>query len=597
MFPNKISLEDIQNAEVNYLKKLLLIEKQSINDLIKTPEYLLKVARFHTCTRACGPFKSLKKGERFYFDNRYWIASGFVFLCPKSGKVHLCGLDACIHAITSSTCSTITCTLTNLDLGVGETLARTRNDRDVFIAGNVLVSSYVLSNKTEGVTESQMTKRIGNTVDKIQEAFESNNHRILSSIMNDDPSSSSFDNEEDEPKKSSLTESSKFRINQRDNGTKKNDFSISMEEIAAKEYEFMQSMGDDTYCDTETVSMSSMTEDNEDIVPKRKRSQAKKTVQRTVPTASSQRFSITPISIFDTSSSVYQDLLTLANKREEDVLDITRRFPFLDISTIRTKIQRRVLLRNSATSVWDVYAVTQSHLDTVEAGVRKATIAWREFVMEYYKECELKEVLPDKLHIIKIYKLDVLSKYEGVFYGGNVAEINDKARPHIINYMIKMWERFEEIPSMIVSKIPFDMCCTALLHYMKTGWKVDVYLLRNDPKPKICGNMTISQQSKAVSKTIMFIEPHVNLILKDVDHVRRGMTADKKKKLGKVVRPIGGKPVYSSRQRASSGGKAKNFSQIIPSSKNLNTVLEIVIDSVSSVQELEKYSLSYILRN
>lgn len=590
-----MNFDDIQNAEARYLKKLLLIEKQrDLNDPINTEARLLQLARFHPCSGACAPFKSLKKGERFYLDSKNWYASGLVFICPKSGKIHLCGIEACVRAKTTSTCSSITCELTGLDLGVGETLARTRQDRDVFVAGNVIISSYVLSNKTEGVTESQMTRQISNTVDKIQEAFESNNHRVLSSIHQE--GSSSVENEEADGKKPLEIEDFRSRVN-RSESTKKNDFGISMEEIAAKDYEYLQSIGDDIQCQVESVPLSSLIDDPKDHVQKRKRSQAKKTVQKSIPTASSQRFNITPVSLFETSSSVYQELLTIANKREEDVSDITRRFPILDINAIKAKIQRRVFLRNSATSVWDVYAVTQSHLDAIEKNIRKATSIWRELMIEYYKECEDREVIPDKLHIIKIYRLDVLSKYEGVFYGGNVAEINDKARPFVINWMIKMWERFEEIPAMTALKISFESCCTALLHYIKTGWKVDVYLLKNDPKPKICGNMTIAQQSRAISKTIVFIDPHPNLILKDVDHVRRGMTADKKKKVGKVIRPIGGKPVYSNRQRAFAGGKTKNFSQIIPSSKDLNTVLEAVIEHASSIQELEKYSLSHILRS
>lgn len=591
-----MSFDDIQNAEASYLKKLLLIEKQrNLNDPINTEARLLQFARFHNCTSACRPFKSLRKGERFYFDNKNWYASGVVFLCPTSGKIHLCGIESCIHARPTPTCSSITCELTSFDLGVGETLARTRQDRDVFIAGSIVVSSYVISNKTEGVTESQMLKQIGNTVDKIQEAFETNNHRILSSIQQEG-SFSLLESEENDGKKPLEIEDFRSRVSRSDS-TKKNDFGLSMEEIAAKDYAYLQDINDDTYGEIDSVPLSSLLDDPKEQVQKRKRSQAKKTIQKAIPTAASQRFNITPVSLFETSSSVYQELLAVANKREEDVSDITRRFPLLDINTIKAKIQRRAFLRNSATSVWDVYAVTQSHLDAIEANVRKATSAWKELMIEYYKECEDREILPDKLHIIKIYKLDVLSKYEGVFYGGNVAEINDRARPFVINWMIKMWERFEEIPAMIALKISFEACCTALLHYIKTGWKVDVYLLKNDPKPKICGNMTIAQQSRAVSKTIMFIEPHPNLILKDVDHVRRGMTADKKKRVGKVVRPIGGKPVYSNRQRASAGGKTKNFSQIIPSSKDLNTVLEAVIEHVSSVQELEKYSLSYILQS
>lgn len=588
-----MSGDDLQNAEAGYLRRLLLIERQrqSTNNLIITEDRLLRAVRFHICSKACGPFKSLRTGERFLYQEKYWKASGYVFICPGSGKIHLCGINACTHAITSTTCSVIVCNLTGLDLGVGQTLARSRLDRDVFIIGNDIVTTYVFSKKSEGLSESQMNKRIANTVDQIQEAFEANNQKLLSSLASDN----GLNPFEEEEKSETIAEEPKFRNGRLDKVSKKDDFGISMEEIAAKESEFLQGIGD-PYIDNEAISLSSLIDDD-DKNPKRKRAQAKKTVEKTVPSSSSQRFSITPISLFETTSTVYQELLSIANGKEEDVVDITRRFPFLDVNVIKAKLSRRVFLRSSASSVWDVYATTQSHLEAVESRIRKLTTTWRIFLSEYYQECASKGELPNKLHIMNIYCLDVLPHYEGVFYGGDVPAINEKLRPYIVSCMVKLWEKFEEVPAVLSQQISFDTCCAALLNCMKTGLKIDVYLLGNNPKPMIWGNLTITQQNKAVSKTIVFIEPHEMLTLRDTDHVRRGFTADKKKNAGKAIRPIGGKPVYSNRQRASSGGKTKNFSQIIPSLKNLNAILDIVVGNASTIQELESYSLSSILRS
>jgi hypothetical protein len=85
--------------------------------------------------------------------------------------------------------------------------------------------------------------------------------------------------------------------------------------------------------------------------------------------------------------------------------------------------------------------------------------------------------------------------------------------------------------------------------------------------------------------------------LKETDHVRKDITEDKKRKAGKPSRPIGGKMVYASRQRVSSGGKTNNLSQLIPSMKNLYAILDIVVENAPTIQVLEGYCLTNIQNN
>jgi predicted RNA-binding Zn-ribbon protein involved in translation (DUF1610 family) len=584
---------ETQKAESGYLRKLLLIQR---TDLIKSEEKLAQVARFHTCHSSCAPFKNLKPQERFIYQNKTWSATGYVFVCPNYGKIHICGIDDCRYKQTAMNCSNIVCSLTGLDLGVGVTLARTRLDQDLYDVGGDLVSSYIWSRKTEGVTETQAIKKIENTVDQIQEAYESNAHKVLSHLN----SLESLPTVEEETLSSSKQDTNTGWRNEKkrpreepSSGAK----AISLAEMEEQEPDFLQGALTSEMNETDVSSFIPLSSSNSEEKIKRKRSQAKKTIDKTVPTAESQRFSLSPISLLETTSTLFQELLQASGGKESDVIDITTRFPFIDIEAVKKKLISRNNLRRSANLVWDVYAVTKSHLDLIETRVKKATAKWRKFVIDYYQKCGTKGELPDKIHIMNIFKLDVLVHYEGVYYGGDVPEINRKIRPYIIDSMVKLWEKFEETPGVLEKQIPFDACCAALLNSMNVGLKIEVYLLGNNPKPMIWGNMTIPQQRKAVAHTITFINPHPTLILKETDHVRKDIIEEKKKRVGKVSRPIGGKMVYASRQRASSGGKTNNLSQIIPSMKNLYAILDVVVENAQTIQALEKYCLSKLQNN
>jgi hypothetical protein len=590
------SKHEIQNAEAGYLRKMLVMEKQKktseSNDLINSEQRLIQVARFHTCNQSCGPFKSLKPSQKFMYQSKQWTATGFVFICPSYGKIHVCGIDDCLFSKTSMNCSNIVCSLTGMDLGVGITLARTRKDQDLYAVGNELVTSYVWSRKSEGVTESQGIKKIENTVDAIQEAYESNAHRFLSHLseldalhtLETDPSSLTQQVEEEDGK------NGKKRKTQESNPKASSTTHVSLAELEEQEPDFLQGVVPENDTTSYFVPEDECDEEKESKT-RRKRSQAKKTIDKTIPTASSQRFSLTPVSMLETTSTLYQELLQISGGRESDVLDITTRFPFSSMESIKQKLISRCNLRKSANIVWDVYVVTQAHLDIIEERVRKATKIWRKFVISYYQKCKEERRLPDKLHITNIYRLDVLVHYEGVFYGGDVPLINKSMRNYIIDSMVKLWEKFEEMPGVLTKQITFESCCAALLNSMRGGLKIEVYLLGNDPKPMIWGNLSIAQQRKAIARTITFIEPHPNLILKETDHVRKDIIEDKKKRAGNPTRPIGGKTIYASRQRGSSGGKTNNLSQIIPSLKNLYTVLDAVVGGAPTIQVLESYCL------
>lgn len=587
-----MSYEETQDAEAGYLRTLLLIERRTNdkNNLVITEDRLQQAGRYHVCSNYCGPFKSLNTKQNFIFREKKYKATGYVFMCPVSGRIHLCGLHKCLNPVTQTSCSTITCALTGLDLGVGITLARTRKDRDVFLVGNEVVTRYVLSKKNEGVTESQALKRLENTAEKIQESFDLNMQRLFNTVDNDEESSLFEDEEIDgfnteKRKKGSLQASSSSSSSSK----------TSYDDLDARESQIIQNIIDreDYTKDDDVVDPSNVYFFPENNTKKPPRS--RKTIQKPPTAPPGQFVTSNPISLYDTDSKTYQELIELANRREEDVIDITSRFPFLDVEVIKQKLIKRVSLRQTASNVWNVYAVTQNHLDEIEHRVKRKTSRWRKTIIEYYKECEFKGERPNKLHIMNLYCLDVLIHYEGVFYGGNVPEINDRLKFHVIFAMTKLWEKFEEIPAVISSGVTFDACCAALLNSIKTGLKVDVYLLPRDLKPKIWGNLTLIQQTKTVSKTITFIEPYNNLVLRDTDHVRRSFMNDKKRKTRIIKKPIGGKPVYSNRQRVSSGGKTKNFSQIIPSLKNLNIILDIIVENAPTIEALEKFSLASIL--
>lgn len=89
-------------------------------------------ADLHKCTPNC-IMQNLRPQQRFIFKQKEYMATGYVFICQRTTKLHMCSEVYCEYA---QLCREgLVCTLTGLFLAHEVSLARTRFDADVRMVG------------------------------------------------------------------------------------------------------------------------------------------------------------------------------------------------------------------------------------------------------------------------------------------------------------------------------------------------------------------------------------------------------------------------------------------------------------------------------
>ncbi len=108
----------------------LHLQRMTRNSLTDTSE--CTGVDLHECTMSCA-MNSLNPRQGFQYGGDTYMATGFVFVCRRTTKIHMCGVDHCTYAQLSQ--EGLVCTLTGLFLAQELSLARTRMDPDVRVAG------------------------------------------------------------------------------------------------------------------------------------------------------------------------------------------------------------------------------------------------------------------------------------------------------------------------------------------------------------------------------------------------------------------------------------------------------------------------------
>lgn len=492
-----------QTAEAKYLQQSLGTTKP-----LTAREEL--IARSEACTATCN-FVNLQQGQLFIYEGEKWRATGDIFVCKKTKKVHMCGLR-CTYIVIIPPSFNSTCSLTGNEIAQAMCLARNRSDRRVLEVGLDIICDYVPSRKEDGVTESQALKSAAELYDNLEGDFESNANRVLASTL----------------------------------GTLEYYHPPSASSTVSKKHGRYED-GDD---------------EKDDEAYKR-----------------------TP--------SDRSRLLHAAMNNDVLMLEMMRKYRTHNTDYIEEKIIERLELKRHASRIWEYRAMRNVHIRHMEINVKKATLEWLKCVDAYYKECIKSKQMIDKLHVLTMFTHFVWGEFEGMFYGMDIDALNQQSRTYYIDCLVKTWEKYQEAPIVAKGTIQFVMCATAILTAFHTGFFINVFFTAKDPKPKIWGNLTFSEQKHATSIKLAFIDPHPNLILTPFDVIKEMEESGPAQDIELVLPDADKKPVFSKMRGNSRKGPNKH-AQIVPNLKKFNNVVEDIVQHCPTIEVLREFCLSSI---
>lgn len=116
----------------------LYLQKMARNSLSDTSE--CTGVDLHECTMSCH-MNSLDPQQSFQYRGIIYLATGYVFVCRRTTKIHMCSADHCTYAQLSQ--EGLVCTLTGLFLAQEMSLARSRLDPDIRVVGKEIYNASV----------------------------------------------------------------------------------------------------------------------------------------------------------------------------------------------------------------------------------------------------------------------------------------------------------------------------------------------------------------------------------------------------------------------------------------------------------------------
>src|SRR3989338_167645 len=526
-------ISKVIEAEVAYLRNLVdndYRKKTGRNFAMDTET----MARNHACTSSCAySFKNLNPNDFFRHDRSTWRATGNVYVCSTSKRVHLCGLNCTLARIIGSA-SSLVCPLTCQEVARGECYARTRTDTHVFRIGTHTVSDYVPSKSSEGITEGKAMASLAQQAADLNDQFDGNAERIiLRQLLAEERARIYPDEDEDTRMKTleippALTTPSKHTP----------DPSSSLGSLGT-----FGSFG---------VEGGEGEEDTEGATP--------------------------DISI----------LLKAAQNNDVLMYDTVRKHPTLSTQALVDKIADRIECRSHAAKVWEQHAMNSLHVRHIQLALRRATAEWFKAITLYYKNCIAQGDAVDKLHVMRLFCVYVLPSCEGLYCNADVPELNSRSRTYYIDCLARLWEKYQEVPAVAASPYKFKVCATAMLATLHTGLCIDVFFKPGDAQPRIWGDLTITEQLAVRSVKVTLIDAHPNLILAPAEVLRdieNGVEGE-----DVVLEFPTGKKINIPKTR----GNNRRNCQSNTDRKPFNHVLEEIIRACPTIDALEAFKLSSI---
>ena len=504
-------------AEVAYLRNLVDSEykKKTGRNFAMDTETM---ARNHVCTPSCAYyFKNLSPNAFFRYNGNAWRATGDVYVCATSKRVHLCGLSCTMARIIGSA-SSLVCPLTCQEVARGECYARTRTDTHVFRIGVHTVSDYVPSKSAEGITEGKAMASLAQQAADLNDQFDGNAERIiLRQLLADERARVYPDEDED---------------------TRMKNLEIPAALSVPSKYPLVAEAGVGEEEQEEKADLSV--------------------------------------------------LLKVAGNNDVLMYDTVRKDPTLSTVALAERITDRLEYRNHAARVWEKQAMNTVHVRHLQLALRRATSEWFKAITLYYKNCIAQGDAVDKLYVMRLFCVYVLPSCEGLYVNADVPELNSKSRVYYIDCLVRLWEKYQEVPAVAASPYKFKACAPAMLTTLHTGLCIDVFFKPGDTQPYIWGDMTITEQLTARSVKITLIDAHPNLILAPAEVLRDIESGVDTEEI--VLEFPTGKKVNIPKTR----GNSRRNCQSSTDRKPFNSILEDIIRACPTIDALEAFKLSSI---
>lgn len=292
---------------------------------------------------------------------------------------------------------------------------------------------------------------------------------------------------------------------------------------------------------------------------------------------------------------VYEMLLKRANNNDVDVQRVRERFPRMTTAELCEQIDQRVARRHCAEAVWRVHAISTKYREIQHKKAEEDTAVWEKDSIEYINKCKSMGEPADLLHIMRLWLVYVRNSYRGVYVGGDIEETNRKNSVYYIECMLRLWEKYDNLPIIRDRRVTFSQCCTALLKSLQEGLTITVWFVGTDPKPRRSGSLTELERSRSSKTSIEMIRAHSDLKLVPREVIRAVNNKEKGASTGIKTgrcRFISGKLAFTNRQRADQTKKRQKdaYSHDIPPQKHLCNIMDEIVNQSKDIDELMSYA-------
>ncbi len=292
---------------------------------------------------------------------------------------------------------------------------------------------------------------------------------------------------------------------------------------------------------------------------------------------------------------VYETLLKRANNNDVDVRRVIERFPRMTTAELCEQIDQRVARRACAEAVWKVHAISAKYREIQHKKAEADTMVWMKDSKEYIDKCRSMGEEPDLLHIMRLWLIYVRNSYRGVYVGGDIEETNRKNSVYYIECMLRLWEKYDNLPIVRERRVTFSQCCTALLKSLQEGLTITVWFVGTDPKPRRSGSLTELARSRSTMTSVQMIRAHPDLKLVPREVIR--VVNNKEKSVSTAAKTgrcrfISGKLAFTNRQRTDQTKKRQKdaYSHDIPPQKHLCNIMDEIVNKSKDIDELMSYA-------
>jgi hypothetical protein len=156
--------------ESEFIKKLILHESNvplyvtdangySIDNFANLMEKYTIMGQMHTCNSSRCQYKNINKGTLFEYQSQIWKATGLVFVCYETLKVHVCGEEYCLNQMVMPCGEGMVCSITGMFLAQEYSTATAWNDRDIRMVGNHTYATFGSVDSNDVAQSQRLEKR------------------------------------------------------------------------------------------------------------------------------------------------------------------------------------------------------------------------------------------------------------------------------------------------------------------------------------------------------------------------------------------------------------------------------------------------------